>query len=646
MKFSENDAESYLSRLREAQNFVRHDTPHPKELKARHQKLFQHRDSKNEDIKSSDSAAIDAASKSVPTNNNNNNNDNNSHHHERSESSSSSVSEASSVIIRNDAEIEAATEKTEFRIETELNGEVEENNNCDERTANRKSYSDSESDHPSVRQLGFADEVDDGDHDEETEDYEKHGDEEEEVKPQKNLKLHRRDTPHHLKNKRINISNSEADRERVAAILNKKQSGTYQSDIKYENDTDPENDEPDEAEKNASDEDSTRPDSLVSEVAENEEGAEHKIMTVELCRGASGLGLSIAGGVDSTPFRGIDEGIFVSRLTPDGPAELAGLLVGDKILEVNGLSFERIDHYKAVDVLKYAGHNFTMIISREHPLDKSCEIQSPNASEGKNGSVTHPENGTLLDVNESVKENLPVSPKSSPVKPPIPAKPITATLGQKPELKPKPKPMPKPRLLGTLSAGNVISNSNDSSNSYDSQQPPKSADNILKKEIIYTTLIRDQNGLGIEVEYKSEENEDKQRKGYFISKIADEGPAIRDGKLKVGDKLLSVNGIEVEKARQDQIPSMLTGRDRFVRLVVERESDGTTPTSEKASRFSSFSSLYSSSYMANRPSYLGSYKRPILGSMSSLLSREDLTSPSTTTSTSTTITTTTNSKSS
>jgi len=31
-----------------------------------------------------------------------------------------------------------------------------------------------------------------------------------------------------------------------------------------------------------------------------------------------------------------DTGIFVTRLTPDGPAEKAGLFIGDKILQVNG----------------------------------------------------------------------------------------------------------------------------------------------------------------------------------------------------------------------------------------------------------------------------------------------------------------------
>ena len=48
-------------------------------------------------------------------------------------------------------------------------------------------------------------------------------------------------------------------------------------------------------------------------------------------RGDKGLGLSIAGGLGSTPYKTDDEGIFISRVTPGGPASIAGLLKDDKV---------------------------------------------------------------------------------------------------------------------------------------------------------------------------------------------------------------------------------------------------------------------------------------------------------------------------
>lgn len=86
---------------------------------------------------------------------------------------------------------------------------------------------------------------------------------------------------------------------------------------------------------------------------------------IHIERTSAGLGLSIAGGKGSTPFRGDDEGIFISRVTEGGPADLAGLRVGDKVLKVNGVSVIDVDHYQAVEVLKASGAVLVLHISRE-----------------------------------------------------------------------------------------------------------------------------------------------------------------------------------------------------------------------------------------------------------------------------------------
>ena len=39
----------------------------------------------------------------------------------------------------------------------------------------------------------------------------------------------------------------------------------------------------------------------------------------------------------------------------------------------------------------------------------------------------------------------------------------------------------------------------------------------------------------------------------------------------MGDKVLTINGVDMEGARQDQAVSLLSGLDRFVRLVVQRK---------------------------------------------------------------------------
>uniref|UniRef100_A0A0A1XHX2 Protein lap4 n=1 Tax=Zeugodacus cucurbitae TaxID=28588 RepID=A0A0A1XHX2_ZEUCU len=86
---------------------------------------------------------------------------------------------------------------------------------------------------------------------------------------------------------------------------------------------------------------------------------------IHIERTTAGLGLSIAGGRGSTPFKGDDEGIFISRVTEGGPADLAGLKVGDKVLKVNGINVVDADHYQAVQVLKACGAVLVLVVERE-----------------------------------------------------------------------------------------------------------------------------------------------------------------------------------------------------------------------------------------------------------------------------------------
>ena len=77
------------------------------------------------------------------------------------------------------------------------------------------------------------------------------------------------------------------------------------------------------------------------------EGTEKSLRIVTLQRSpGSSLGFSIRGG------REHDLGIFVSHVDSFSLAEQCGLQVGDQILAVNGISFDRLSHSSAVLILK------------------------------------------------------------------------------------------------------------------------------------------------------------------------------------------------------------------------------------------------------------------------------------------------------
>uniref|UniRef100_A0A7N6AAY3 PDZ domain-containing protein n=1 Tax=Anabas testudineus TaxID=64144 RepID=A0A7N6AAY3_ANATE len=78
------------------------------------------------------------------------------------------------------------------------------------------------------------------------------------------------------------------------------------------------------------------------------------------------LGFSISGGVGGrgNPFHPDDNGIYVTRVQPEGPASKI-LQPGDKIIQANGYSFVNIDHGHAVSLLKMFPHMVDMTIVRE-----------------------------------------------------------------------------------------------------------------------------------------------------------------------------------------------------------------------------------------------------------------------------------------
>ncbi|XP_076829949.1 uncharacterized protein LOC143475952 [Brachyhypopomus gauderio] len=77
------------------------------------------------------------------------------------------------------------------------------------------------------------------------------------------------------------------------------------------------------------------------------------------------LGISVAGGKDSLPYKENDEGIFISKVTKRGPAANAEVQIGDRVLEVNGQDLREVNHHQAVGALRSARGCIKMKVLRE-----------------------------------------------------------------------------------------------------------------------------------------------------------------------------------------------------------------------------------------------------------------------------------------
>nr|XP_054756834.1 protein scribble homolog isoform X10 [Lytechinus pictus] len=289
--------------------FSRQDTPHPKDLKSRHPKYFQVK----EGGKSEDEAE--------PTENGGvvlENGHTVSPHVEVQQQYVSPVAEGRGVSFdSNVAPTIAVTTCSAPDAETggrsDLVDGLEDKLSVDGRTGG---LTPEDSDNDGDRHVGFASDVED-------------------QLTSEDIRLHRRDTPHYLKNKRVDMV-GEPDAE-TAALLEKVIARNSVSSVGMD--------------------------------------TQEEKMVINFSRDGSGLGISIAGGKGSTPYKGNDEGIFISRVVEGGIAAKNGLALGDKILTVNSTNLENADHLEAVEALKAAGNSIHMVVTREVLVSSESKAQ-------------------------------------------------------------------------------------------------------------------------------------------------------------------------------------------------------------------------------------------------------------------------------
>lgn len=99
-------------------------------------------------------------------------------------------------------------------------------------------------------------------------------------------------------------------------------------------------------------------------------------------------------------------------------------------------------------------------------------------------------------------------------------------------------------------------------------------------EQVSTMLIRDSDkGLGFSIAGgRGSDRYVEDSDSVFISKVTEGGAADKDGKLRVGDRIMMIGSSDVSGAEHAHVVELLTGMERFVRLVVERKADPSNPS--------------------------------------------------------------------
>ncbi|XP_017262374.1 tax1-binding protein 3 [Kryptolebias marmoratus] len=97
------------------------------------------------------------------------------------------------------------------------------------------------------------------------------------------------------------------------------------------------------------------------------------------------LGFSIGGGIDQDPGQNpfsedkTDKGIYVTRISPGGPADVANLRMGDKIMQVNGWDMTMVTHDQARKKLTKQKEDVVRLLITRKSLEETV-----SQSKGKN----------------------------------------------------------------------------------------------------------------------------------------------------------------------------------------------------------------------------------------------------------------------
>ncbi|XP_040858646.1 disks large homolog 1 isoform X9 [Ochotona curzoniae] len=327
--------------------------------------------------------------------------------------------------------------------------------------------------------------------------------------------------------------------------------------------------------------------------------ADYEYEEITLERGNSGLGFSIAGGTDN-PHIGDDSSIFITKIITGGAAAQDGRLrVNDCILRVNEVDVRDVTHSKAVEALKEAGSIVRLYVKRRKPVsEKIMEIKLIKGPKGLGFSIAggvgnqHIPGDNSIYVTKIIEGGaahkdgkLQIGDKllavNSVCLEEVTHEEAVTALKNTSDFVYLKVAKPTSMYMNDGYAPPDITNSSSqpvdnhvSPSSYLGQTPTSPAryspvskgmlgDDEITREPRKVVLHRGSTGLGFNI-VGGEDGE-----GIFISFILAGGPADLSGELRKGDRIISVNSVDLRAASHEQAAAALKNAGQAVTIVAQ-----------------------------------------------------------------------------
>lgn len=240
-------------------------------------------------------------------------------------------------------------------------------------------------------------------------------------------------------------------------------------------------------------------------------------------------------------------GQYIRKVEPASPAEASGLRAGDRVVEVNGENVERETHHQVVQRIKVVEHETRLLVVDRETVEYLRSLR--------------------LTCTEDMAIRVSPSPSSSSSPPPTPSKRENGSVSKMPSglTSEIPKPTRRaPSRAAKKEAQAVV------------QSSPAEASDLTPR---LCHLVRAEAGYGFNL------HSEKSRPGQYIRSLDPGSPADRAG-LRPQDRLIEVNGVNIESMRHAEVVAFIKrGGDETRLLVVDPDTDehfkklGIVPTS-------------------------------------------------------------------
>eukprot|EP00794_Sanderia_malayensis_P019388 gene19388-21312_t len=332
---------------------------------------------------------------------------------------------------------------------------------------------------------------------------------------------------------------------------------------------------------------STR-DNLKTDQSKQKPKPQSKQYTVELIKVENSFGFSIVGGIELG-------GIFVKELTIGGPAALSGQIsAGDRIVQVNKVSFENVTRREAINTLRNASDRSkftfetfgqTMLLEADPSILTPLTLSASSIATLGNNNVP-PLSGER--ESEFVRVELPKKDGNFGIG--FTGGPELGGIYIKSFL-----PGGSAETNGRIAIGDrLVQIGNVNVESFNRKQVQDmlrtssavvalvlerfkkipmndmvhyvDPDKVLKSNpnFLSVGLSKKQEGLGFSITGGHELG------GIFIKSLNMNGPAAMDGRLEVGDRIVAINNVSLETATRPKALDVIRNSVSPVRLIVEK----------------------------------------------------------------------------